>query len=98
MSASIAPRGVLAQSYDCNPHRGMTLLEVVLRKPGGMLIKIHRPTHIMKLSVSFSVSLSSFARYIVRIACEDNGSVKALYSLRRDAEVAPKCLLRSLVI
>ena len=30
--------------------------------------------------------------------CEHNGCVKALSSMRRDAEVAPKCLLRSLVI
>ena len=32
------------------------------------------------------------------MACEHNGCVKALSSMRRDAEVAPKCLLRSLVI
>ena len=32
------------------------------------------------------------------MACEHNGCVKALSSMRRDAEVALKCLLRSLVI
>ena len=32
------------------------------------------------------------------IACEHNGCVEALSSMRRDAEVAPKCLFRSLVI
>ena len=32
------------------------------------------------------------------IAREHNGCVEALSSMRRDAEVAPKCLLRSLVI
>ena len=30
--------------------------------------------------------------------CEHNGCVEALSSMRRDAEMAPKCLLRSLVI
>ena len=32
------------------------------------------------------------------MACEHNGCVEALSSMRRDAEVAPKCLLISLVI
>ena len=31
-------------------------------------------------------------------ACEDNGCMEALSSMQRDAEVAPKCLLRSLVM
>ena len=31
------------------------------------------------------------------IACKHNGCVKALSSIRRDADVAPKYLLRSLV-
>ena len=32
------------------------------------------------------------------MACEHNGCVEALSSMQRDAEVAPRCLLRSLVI
>ena len=32
------------------------------------------------------------------ITCEHNGCVEALSSMQRDAEVTPKCLLRSIVI
>ena len=42
--------------------------------------------------------MEGFSRLESGIACEHNGCVKALSSMRRDAEVAPKCLLRSLVI
>ena len=34
----------------------------------------------------------------MRIAFERNGCVEALSSMGRDAEVAPKCLLRSIVM
>ena len=42
--------------------------------------------------------LKTITGYFLRITCEHNRCVEALSSMRRDAEVAPKCLLRSLVL
>ena len=57
-----------------------------------------RQTSIRCRLVPIDVYIEGRRLITLRIACEPNGCVEALSSMRRDAEVAPKCQLTSLVI
>ena len=68
------------------------LMKVSLKRPGKM-----QPTSMRCLLVPIDVYIGGRRLIPCEVACEHNGFVEAPSSMRRDAEVAPKFLLRSLV-